>query len=56
MQRSDSDTVCFGAQYSIDPQSAVFIQPWTGGDLAIVLSGHASHSATSPILRVQTSA
>ena len=57
MQRSDIDTVYFGSLYSgSDPQSAVFIQPFAGADLAIVLSGHASHSSTSPLLRVQTSA
>lgn len=57
MQRSDIDTVCFGSLYSgSDPQSAVFIQPFAGADLAIVLSGHASHSGTSPLLRIQTSA
>lgn len=50
------DTIGFGQQMLSDPQSTIKIQPARSTDLALLLAGHASMSATSELLRFDNSA
>ena len=46
----------FGQTAGSDPTATVRIQPTSASDLALDLAGHSSMSATSMLLRTQTSA
>lgn len=50
------DTYYLGNYNWNDNQTAVQIQPYTSGDAGLVLVGHASHSTSSTMMRVQNSA
>lgn len=53
---SSADTVKFWQAFGSDPGAAVEIQPSTGSDLALMMTGHSSMTGSNVMWRLQTSA